>query len=180
MAAIGLLVGMFLMSRAAPSESDLSFLQGTLRDSIGEQRIGAPYFSAKTNSGDQISLSARTVKPVLSNPSVLTVEQVTTRIVSSERDEIIMSAGQGLLDTSERVIMLQGGAQLVSMDGYQVSATEVIARLDENFLSAKGPIYMTGPGGQIQSGHMEISRASDSGTLKIVFTEGVKLLYDPK
>ena len=168
------------MSKTAPDQSEIPFAQVGLIDKIRDQQLSQPYFSGTTEAGDLITLSASSIKPDLSNQGSLIAENVLTTL-SDQAGQTITFAGQaGVYDDKAKQIDMTSGVQILTEDGYQLSAVTLSMNLEQSSLFADGPIQGTGPQGLLEAGRLEVTRENPQAGFLIVFKNGVKVVYDPQ
>lgn len=178
--AIGSMSSMFLMSKSAPDQSKIPFAQVGLIDKIRDQQLSQPYFSGTTDAGDRITLSASAIKPDLKNPGSLMAENILTSL-SDQTGQTITFAGQrGVYHDKAKQIDMTSGVQILTEDGYQLSAATLSMSFEHSSLIADGPIQGTGPHGILEAGRLEVTRENPQAGFLIVFKNGVKVVYDPQ
>lgn len=168
------------MSKSAPDQSEIPFAQVGLIDKIRDQQLSQPYFSGTTEAGDLITLSATAIKPDLKNPGSLMAENILTSL-SDQAGQTITFAGQrGVYHDKAKQIDMMSGVQILTEDGYQLSAATLSMSFERASLIADGPIQGTGPQGILEAGRLEVTRENPQAGFLIVFKNGVKVVYDPQ
>ena len=180
LAALGLLSIMFYMSQSAPEESQIPISERSLFDRVKGPQVNAPYFTGVTGAGDRLSMSANSVKPDQNIEQDMAVDQVVLRIKTGPDQDILVSSDSGLMRNKEGLLIMEGSVQLVTQNGYQLSASRMTSKLDALWLYAEGPVMGIGAEGVFKAGSMEIFRNSETDGLQFNFKDGIKLIYDPK
>ena len=180
MIALGLLSVMFYMSQSVPEESTIPYSERRLYDRAKGPQVSAPYFTGVTGAGDRLSMSAMSVKPDQSVDEDLEIDQVVLRIKTSPNQDILASSDSGLIRNEKGLLVMEGNVQVVTNNGYQLSASKMTSKMEALWLYADGPVKGTGAAGVLEAGSMEILRDSETGNLQFIFKDGIKLIYDPK
>ncbi|MBT7907904.1 MAG: LPS export ABC transporter periplasmic protein LptC [Paracoccaceae bacterium] len=180
MIALGLLSVMFYMSQSVPEESTIPYSERRLYDRAKGPQVSAPYFTGVTGAGDRLSMSAMSVKPDQSVDEDLEIDQVVLRIKTGPNQDILASSDSGLIRNEKGLLVMEGNVQVVTNDGYQLSASRITSKMEALWLYADGPVKGTGAAGDLEAGSMEILRDSETGNLQFIFKDGIKLIYDPK
>ena len=180
MTALGLLSVMFYMSQSAPEESTIPYSERRLYDRVKGPQVNAPYFTGVTSAGDRLSMSAISVKSDQSSDEELAINQVVLRIKTGPNQDILASSDSGLIRNEKGLLVMEGNVQIVTNNGYQLSASRITSKINALWLSAEGPVKGTSAAGVLESGSMEILRNPDTGDLQFIFKDGIKLIYDPK
>ncbi|MBT4567220.1 LPS export ABC transporter periplasmic protein LptC [Rhodobacteraceae bacterium nBUS_24] len=180
MIALGLLSVMFYMSQSVPEESTIPYSERRLYDRAKGPQVSAPYFTGVTGAGDRLSMSAMSVKPDQSVDEDLEIDQVVLRIKTGPNQDILASSDSGLIRNEKGLLVMEGNVQVVTNDGYQLSASRITSKMEALWLYADGPVKGTGAAGVLEAGSMEILRDSETGNLQFIFKDGIKLIYDPK
>ena len=180
MIALGLLSVMFYMSQSVPQESIIPDSERQLYDRVNGPQVNAPYFTGVTGAGDRLSMSAMSVKPDQSVEEDLEIDQVVLRIKTGPNQDILASSDSGLIRNEQGLLVMEGSVQVVTNDGYQLSASRITSKMDALWLYAEGPVKGTGAAGFLKAGSMEIFRNAETGSLQFIFQDGIKLIYDPE
>ena len=168
------------MSQSAPEESAIPYSERRLYDRVKGPQVSAPYFTGVTGAGDRLSMSAISVKPDQSVEDDLAIDQVVLRIKTGPNQDILASSDSGLIRNEKGLLVMEGSVQIVTNDGYQLSASRITSKMDALWLFAEGPVKGTGAAGILEAGSMEIFRDADTDNLQFIFKDGIKLIYDPK
>jgi len=120
------------------------------------------------------------VKPDQSVDEDLEIDQVVLRIKTGPNQDILASSDSGLIRNEKGLLVMEGNVQVVTNDGYQLSASRITSKMEALWLYADGPVKGTGAAGVLEAGSMEILRDSETGNLQFIFKDGIKLIYDPK
>lgn len=179
LAALGILSTLFLLSRSIDPTGSVPFSEVEIEERLRDQRITAPNFAGATPRGDLISFTATEAQPDPDNAKRLLSENLSARIALLNGNLIEFTADQGIVDMQSQRAKLVGGAVITSSTGYRITTDALDAALTELDAQTKGPVQGSGPPGQFSAGRMQLQSDSTTGNAQLLFTNGVKLLYDP-
>lgn len=179
LAALGILSTLFLLSRNVDPTQTIPFSQIDLEERARDQQVTAPSFSGATLRGDLIAFTAATARPDPQNASRLEAAELSARINLRGGTEITFSALQGIVDDTADEAQLIGGVVVTSSTGYRIITESLTSGMRELRAETDGKVEAEGPPGQFSAGKMQLTTEGDSGHAQLLFTNGVRLLYDP-
>ena len=176
--ALGLLSTLFLFSRSQnePTDIALSEVEAIAR----EQRLSAPRFSGVTDEGAVLSIRARTAKPDATQPDKVNIDGVELRVDNPSGSHVVVSATQGELDGRARLARLLGLARLQTSSGFEMETNGLIAELDSGKVISDGVLEIRAPFGELTAGQVTFQVSAENTGQQMLFTNGVRLLYDPQ
>lgn len=177
--ALGLLSTLFLLSRSIDPTQSIPFSQGEIEQRIRDQRVTAPNFAGATPGGDLISVTASTATPDPETPRRLMADDLSARIDLQSGALIEFNADTGIVDMGAQRVELIGGAVIVTSTGYRITTDALSAGLQSLDAETTGPVQGSGPPGTFSAGRMQLASDKATGQAQLLFTNGVKLLYDP-
>ena len=180
LAALALLSTLFLISRGRDHTGTLPFSQVDLRERVNEQAISAPQFSGATANGDLISFTAETARPDSVVANLAHVSKLRAKIELTSTVLITFRAEQALLNTQHEEAELTDGVVIESSTGYIVRSDDLRTKLARIDAETTGPVRAIGPPGEIQAGLMRLTADPETHEVQLLFTNGVKLLYQPQ
>ncbi len=181
LAALVLFATLFLFARTIDPENALPYANVDVRSLARESRVGAPTFSALTEDGTAVSLTASAARPDPDVPGRMTVDRLTGVFEPPDGSRIDVAAAAGAVDNGTASAELSGGVELVTSTGYRLETAGIVARFDRTDLHSTGSVAASGPAGRIDAGGFRMTPTEgDPGTYVLVFTGGVKLVYDPQ
>jgi lipopolysaccharide export system protein LptC len=77
-------------------------------------------------------------------------------------------------------MQLEGGVTIITSTGYRLATERLAAALDRTHVHTDSAVEAEGPPGRIHAGGMELTEGAVPGSYELVFTGGVKLVYDPQ
>ena len=178
-AALGLLSTLFLLSSGTQGTDDIPFTEVELETKVRDQSITAPFYAGTTSSGASLSLTADTAKPDADTAGRLIAENV--RSVLRTQDGVIIRVQSDIaeLDDTLNQAILNGNVRVKSSAGYEILTESLISGLNTAEAETAGAISGTGPPGRFTAGKMRLHTDQNTGQVHLVFTNGIKLIYDP-
>ena len=172
--ALALMSTMFLIARSPTTTMEIPFAD--VEQLAREQRISEPYYSGLTETGARIAISATSAKPV---DDRLDAVDLLARVERSDGFIFALSAETGLIDRGEDVARLVGNTRIATSDGYRMETDELRTDLSSGAVFSDTDVLATGPFGELRAGAMEIEAERPLGGGRILFKDGVNLIYDP-
>lgn len=179
LAALALLSTLFLLSRNIDPTTTIPFAEIDLEERARDEQITAPEFAGATEDGDLITFHADTAKPDPEVASRAMAENLRARILLGSGTVITFTAQSGTIDQRADRAELTGDVIIDSTTGYTVRSDKLISGMREIHAESPGPIEGEGPPGQFSAGRMLLTRAEGEAGAQLLFTNGVKLVYDP-
>lgn len=181
LAAIGLLSTLFLLARTAPQGEPIRFAEDSVNDLASAQRLNAPVHASVTQDGTEVRIVAEAFSPDPERPSVTLGTDLAARLLTQDGLVYDITALTGELDEINALSTLSNDVQIVASNGYRVETNALQLRTDLTHLESLAPVHADGPLGELDAGRMEIFTDPDDDTqTRVVFTQGVRLLYIPQ
>ncbi len=177
--ALGLLATLFLFSNRIDPTTMEPATDLDLRQRASDEQITAPVFAGSSDSGDLISLNADAARPDPENPGRIVVDAPRARIEMKSGLRIESRADSGVFTLSESRVILSGSAFLSSSAGYEIWTDSLDLALRAVRIESKTPVRAMGPPGRFTAGRMLVTARPDGTGTQLLFTQGVKLIYDP-
>jgi lipopolysaccharide export system protein LptC len=175
--ALGLLSTIFLLSdRREPMET-VPFAEALQDGETTREGISGPQYAGKTTRGDLLTMSATRARPQ-PDGSIL-AEDLTAAMRLIDGGEILLDALSATLPEDSQTARLQGGVRIRSSAGYVLDTEALTTALDRIEAESLGPVSGAGPLGTLEAGRMRITAPGGDGSVQLLFTEGVKLVYQP-
>lgn len=176
--ALGILSTVFLVSsRIEPGES-IPFAEGEVAERIRGQQVTAPLFSGVTNGGDRIAFSAEEI--VTAQDRTNAARNPVAQLDFAGGGSVRLEAERGDIDVDRDVAHMSGDVVIESTNGYVMRSDRITSRLSLLDILAPGEVTADGPAGALRAGSMRIGDGDGGGRVQFLFTDGVKLVYDPK
>ncbi|MGI9394964.1 MAG: LPS export ABC transporter periplasmic protein LptC [Boseongicola sp.] len=180
LAALAILSTLFLVSETLDPEKAIPYADVDVRQLVLELGITEPTFGGVTSGGAKISMSASSVRPSDASQQRFVGEELVAQVELPKGTRIDIASPNGVIDSERREAILDGGARLVTSQGYTIETERLKSRYDIVLVESAGIVSATGPGGQITAGRMTLKREPESGGYQIVFQDGVRLIYMPQ
>lgn len=177
--ALGLLATLFLFANRIDPTSVKPATELDLRQRAEDEQVTAPVFAGSSDSGDLISLNADAARPDPNSPGRIVVDAPRARIEMQSGLRLEASADKGVFKLSESRVILSGSAFLSSSAGYKIWTDSLDMALRAVRIESTGTISSTGPPGRFTAGQMVVTAKPDGSGTQLLFTQGVKLIYDP-
>ena len=176
--ALGLLSTLFLFARSTtePSDTTLAEIEAIAR----EQRVSAPEFSGVTDSGAVVVIAARSARPDATQPDTVSVDEMRMQMNNPDGSQLEVTATLGEVDGRNRIARFLGLARLETSTGYQMETNGLIAELDSGVVTSDGLLEIRAPLGQLTAGKVTFQVGPENTAQQMLFTNGVRLLYQPQ
>ena len=166
LAALALLSTLFLLSRNTDPVAAIPFADDDLLDRVRDEQITGPFFSGTTTDGDRVSVAAGTMRTGLGAAS--TVEDLSAQIDMLSGTRIILFSDAGQFDMANARSNLTGNVVVTTSTGFDAMRVE-----------APQSVTALSPLGTLNAGQMRMEKRGADENSHLIFTEGVKLVYDP-
>ena len=177
-AALGMLSTIFLFSGKVDVTQSLPYADLNVADIIREQRITRPYFTGISEGGIEFALSAAYATPDAKKPAVLNVSELYIEVKSPKGSKTKITAGAGLVNAKTNYASISQGVRLDSKLNFWIATERLDIYFNHSYASTNGPFKGVFPLGSIDSGNMVLKMIT--GKQQILFTNGVRMLYQPK
>jgi lipopolysaccharide export system protein LptC len=177
-AALGMLSTIFLFSGKIDVTQSIPYAELNVADIIREQRITEPYFTGISEGGIEFALSAAYATPDAGKPTILNVSKLRIEFKSPQGIAAKITAGLGLINAETKYATISQGVRLESKLNFWFETETLNINFNESYASTNGPFKGIFTLGSIESGNMVLKMVT--GDQQILFTNGVKMLYNPK
>lgn len=179
LAALALLSTLFLLSRSIDPNGTVPFAQQEMEARLRGQQITGPSFSGTTDKGDEITVSARIAHPAGAG-GMADAEELRAHMTLAKGGEIDLESDSGSVDTATDRASFAGNVRILTSTGYTVLTDRLDAGIGALSAETPGTVRATGPVGEFTAGQMQIGAKNPDGPVHMLFTNGVKLVYDPQ
>ena len=180
LSALGLLSTLFLLSRVVDPTESIPFADTEVQDRLLNQQISGPYYSGTTANGDQIAFVAETVKTPNGLTGANRADDVFVKIEMAGGTTVNVTSNTAQVNISEDIAHLTGNVVVTTSQGYVVTSEALSARIAALDLRSPDTVYATTPAGELVAGSMHLTSPEADAPAQLVFTNGVKLVYQPK
>jgi lipopolysaccharide export system protein LptC len=180
LAALALLSTLFLVARTIDPSDAIPYAEVDIDERIREPRITAPTYAGVTSDGAALTVTADEARPETGTPDTGTAQALRAVLNTPDGATTDLRAETGRLDSRARVLRLDGGVQITTSSGYQITTNAMTAALDRTDVQSAGALAATSPMGQITAGAMSLTEDPGApGAYLLVFKNRVKLIYEP-
>ena len=178
--ALAILSTLFLISRAVDQPVAIPFADTEVQDRLNNQQVTGPYFSSISASGDQIDFVAETVKAAPNSIGSNIAENIDVQVNFVSGLRANLTANEALINIADDRTRLTGEVVIVTSQGYVLESELMFVRMSSPEMDSPGPVAGTSPVGTIEAGTMHFFTPDETGNSQLVFTNGVKLIYQPR
>lgn len=180
LAALGLLSTLFLLSRVVDPTESIPFADTEVQDRLLNQQISGPYYSGTTANGDKIAFVAEKVVTPNGLTGANRAEDVFVKIEMTSGTTVNVTSKKARVNVGEDVADLTGNVVITTSQGYIITSEALIARIAALDLRSPDTVFATTPAGELTAGSMRLMSPEPNTPAQLVFTNGVKLIYQPK
>lgn len=177
--AMAILSMVFLVSGGTSTASRIAPETPEMQRIVIDRRVENPRFSHVTSDGTAITLAAQSARVDLTDTDLIEAFGLSGRIDLEDGVGLTLDAAEGHLNTVDRTAVMQGGVTLSSSTGYHVTTDRIESAWSEARISTNSAVIGSGPPGRFTAGGVSLRREA-AGDYVLSFTDGVKLIYDPK
>lgn len=178
--ALGILSTLFLLSRVIDPEAVIPFADKEIQDRLRDQQVTGPIYQGVTADGDELSFVAAKLTSPQGQAGANKAEDLTITMDLTSGATIVLTALDGLFDIAANRSDLMGDVVITTSTGYRITSDMLITALSTLDVESPGPVAGTGPLGTLDAGTMTLKAGKAGGPAQLVFTNGVKLIYQPK
>ena len=178
-AALIVLATMFLFLRNAPIGPPAP---GSMRLTEGETEgalMTLPTFAGVGRDGAQVIARATSARPPFGTQQGGSAQSAEMRLIPPSGRAVEATAPDLVLAPAADLVILSGGVRLQDAAGYDTTMPVLRAATDASAAEGTGPVLANGPAGTLTAGGMLITRISGSPDYRMVFNQGVRLVYLP-
>ncbi|WP_375692104.1 LPS export ABC transporter periplasmic protein LptC [Pseudooceanicola sp. LIPI14-2-Ac024] len=177
--ALAILSTLFLLSRRNQPVRELPFAQVEMEERARSQQITQPTLSGASDQGDLIAVRAASVRPDPDQADSVIASDVTAQIDFVDGGNMTIAADTATFARGDRTAQLRGNVRITSSSGQQVRTEALDLSLDTLAITSPTEVQSDGPEGRLTSGGMQVTNGTGDDDVQLVFTGGVKLVYEP-
>jgi lipopolysaccharide export system protein LptC len=178
--ALGLLSTLFLVSRNIDPTQSIPQSRADLESRTGNQQITEPNFSGVTQEGHHIAFVASSAQIDPEQTERVLANALVVQMNLAEGGQIDIVSRFANVNDTDGLAILEGDVVLTSSTGYRIETEKLITQMREVAAESAGAIIGNGPPGHLDAGKMTMTTDAESGDVHLLFTNGVKLIYDPR
>ncbi|NBD30799.1 MAG: hypothetical protein GVY31_12265 [Alphaproteobacteria bacterium] len=173
--ALALMSTVFLLARAPLPSGDIPYAE--IEEIARESRVSGAQVSGVATDGSIIEVIAGQARP---NGPVIDIDDLRANILSADGVEISIRAGDGEVDSSTQIARLFGLTRLTTSNGYEMETTGLSASIESGRIESEGALEVRAPYGELTAGKLVIETPEGASGQRMLFQEGVRLVYHPK
>ncbi len=174
--ALTILSTMFLVAETHDPEAAIPYADVDVEQALSEQGMTRPEFGGITSNGVIVSLGAGAVRPA---GSAFRGTDLVVQMTLPDGGVIDVTSPEGTIDLTDQSVVLDGGVQLNSTSGYEVTTETVRAGWSVTMLETDGTVDAVGPAGVLKAGKLSLAERAGGAGHVLVFKDGVRLIYRP-
>ncbi len=179
LAAIIMLSTVFLLSRSIETTVSGPFSQQDIDARLADQVVTQPDYRGTTTKGEDVQIIA-TKATQGTEGAVPTATEFSGRYELLSGRVITLDSNSGLIRPDKGTATFVGDVLITTADGIEVTTDLLNTSLDEIRGDSPGQVNGTGPIGDFSAGGMTFGTEKTDGPVHILFTDGVKLVYEPQ
>lgn len=178
--ALGILSTLFLISRVVDPPSTIPFADSEVQARLSSQQVTGPYYSSMSADGDQIDFVADTVVNSTEHAGTNIAENVDVVVNFASGVTATLKANRAETNMPEDRSRLSGDVKVVTSHGYELESALLLVRMSTPDVLSPGAVEGHTPVGPIEAGAMHYFVPDDADGAQLIFTNGVKLIYNPQ
>lgn len=176
--ALALLSMIFLLASPVDPTRALETAPIDVADRARDPRLSAARFAGVTDDGTAIRIEAAAARSDPGAALRFQVEGLVLRMDGDDGRTLTARADRGLIDRAAGRFAMQGDIRIQQDGGLELQAAAADGTLDRTRIEAEGPVHGQLRGAEIQAGRLIVTaEPGQSGRLRLVFREGVRLIY---
>lgn len=180
LAALALLSTLFLLARPPAQPGEPPFGQNDIRSGTAEEVITEPVYTGKTVDGTALTIRASEVRPGGAADGPVTAASVEAQVEPPAGGWMRLQAARAAWAQEGSTLVFEGAVELEDSGGYDLRTDRLVVTVDRFTADTEGPVEGRGPAGTIRADRLRIETAEDGGNAQLLFTGGVKLVYEPQ
>ncbi len=180
LAALVLLSLVFLVGHRVEPGTVIPYSDVDIEELAREPQVVAPEYSGVTKEG--AALSVRGSRAILqpSDGAGSSVEQLVAKLQARSGLVVDLNAAAGQIRPDANLIELRDGVAIQTSTNYRMQSDLIEMRTDRTKIVSPGAVHGEAPMGVLDAGAMELSQPEPGGPNNLLFTKGVKLVYQPQ
>ncbi|RBW61176.1 hypothetical protein [Ruegeria sp. A3M17] len=177
--AIAMLSTVFLLSRSIETNVSVPFNQQDIDERLADQVVTQPNYQGTTRKGEDVQIEASRATQGTEG-EVPTAAEFRGRLGLLNGGVITLDSISGMIRPDKNTATFVGDVVITTTDGIVVTTDLLNTALDEIQGDTPGQVNGTGIIGDFTAGRMTFGTEKKDGPVHIIFTDGVKLVYEPQ
>ncbi|WP_339113587.1 hypothetical protein [Thioclava sp. GXIMD2076] len=180
LAALVLLSSVFLIGHRVEPGTVIPYSDVDIEELAREPQVVAPEYAGVTKEG--AALSVRGSRAILQpgNGDGSSVQQLVAKLQTRSGLVVDLNATAGQIRPDEDLIELSEGVAMQTSTDYRMRSDLIEISTDQTRVLSPGAVHGEAPMGVLDAGAMELSQPEPGGSNNLLFTKGVKLVYQPQ
>lgn len=180
LAALGLMSSIVLLAEPVDPSRALATAEIDVADRARDPRLSGARFTGVTEGGAALRIDAEVARSVAASTLRFEAQGLTLRLTGGAEGDLAARAEAGQIDHAEGRFGMQGAVRIDQAPDTVLRASALEGLLDRTWLQAEGPVSGLLQGADIAAGHLTVTDdPARPGSLRLVFSQGVRLLYQP-
>ncbi|CUH42953.1 MULTISPECIES: LPS export ABC transporter periplasmic protein LptC [Ruegeria] len=177
--AIAMLSTVFLLSRSIETNVSVPFNQQDIDERLADQVVTQPNYQGTTRKGEDVQIEASRATQGTEGEAP-TAAEFRGRFGLLNGGVITLDSNSGMIRPDKNTATFVGDVVITTTDGIVVTTDLLNTALDEIQGDTPGQVDGTGIIGDFTAGRMTFGTEKKDGPVHIIFTDGVKLVYEPQ
>lgn len=180
LAALGILSTLFLVSNNFHPDESLPMVDIDLQQRAQDQGATNATFAGVTQTGHEVIVQTVRSRPSPEDTRLFLAEDVTAAFLLNSGTKVNITSDRGEMNQHRNTASLSGNVHIETTTGYVMTSERLAAQFDELYVESPGPVEGTAPAGDLTAGRMVLQNHAETGKAHLLFTNGVKLIYQPQ
>lgn len=177
LSALILLSTLFLLSRERDATEVIPFADSELRERLADQLVTGPVYTGLNSAGDEMKITAETMRST--GEDLHQADRLIADFQLTNGTLVTVEANDGQLNLLRQTAVLTGDVEITTSSGLTFTTDLLDAVFEPLRIVSPGPVEGDAPFGHLNAGAMELTAEPGNTNRRLVFTNGVKLLYQP-
>ena len=177
---LALLSTLFLLSRTVDPELVIPFAEKEIQDRLRDQQVTGPFYNSTTDSGDRISFEAESLRTPEGKTGENEADDVEVVMDLSSGGQVRLRSNKGHFFVARDQAELIGDVVITTTSQYRIESQKMLVRMTALNVQSPGAVHAVGPLGTLDAGAMELRSSENGDPSQLIFTNGVKLIYQPE
>lgn len=178
--ALAILSTLFLLSRVIDPEAVIPFADKEIQDRLRDQQVTGPIYQGVTADGDELAFVADKLITPQGQTGANEAEDVQVTMNLASGSTVVLTAARGRVDIAANRTDLTGDVLITTTTGYRIASEMLRTQMSTLNVESPGPVSGAGPIGTLDAGAMTLDAGQAGKPAQLIFTNGVKLVYEPQ
>lgn len=175
---LALLSTLFLLARAPSQTAELPLAQVSAMAKA--QELTAPSYSGVTDAGGILQIDARRATPITGAPDAAMLDELRLRLDNPGGSYLTLTSLNGQINGRAGQAVLSGLVRIETSTQYTMETNGLTVTLDDGLIVSNGLLEIRAPFGILTAGQVTFRTDPRNIGQQMLFTNGVKLIYQPQ